>query len=124
MERLTGVQKFLMQREVEGYVMEASVIKMPEDIHIVLMGGSRPHIGAISVFQRGKKVESFQLEGHKEEAVSKRWAEQISLAYEGTVTVACGIHYDQATKSLIQEIVKQTDEVLEEVIQKLNGLSV
>lgn len=114
------MHRFLVQRLVEGYMMEACVMKMPNDIHIVVTGGCCPHIGAISVFENGNKVESIQFEGHKDETVSKRWAEQLSLLYNEKITVACGIHYDNATKSLIQEVVKQSEELLNEVIQNLN----
>lgn len=114
------VQKFGVQRVVQGYVMEASVMKMPNDIHIVVTGGCCPHIGAISVFEAGEQIESIQFEGHKDEAVSKAWAEQLSLSYPLKITVACGIHYDNATKELIQEVVTQSKELLNEVILNLN----
>ena len=113
------MQRFSVQRLVEGYMMEACVMRMPNDIHIVVTGGCSPHIGAISVFENGIKVESIQFEGHKDEFVSKRWAEHLSLLYNEKITVACGIHYDNATKFLIQEVVKQSDELLNEVILNL-----
>jgi hypothetical protein len=92
---------------------------MDGDIHILLTGGCLPHTGAVSIFERGKELGSIQLPGHKDGVVSSRWAKELSERFPHKVTVVCGIHYDNASGSMIQEIVKHTEYMLQEVIKNL-----
>ncbi len=113
------MQQYKVQRQVYGYDIEACITKMDRDIHILLTGGCLPHTGAVSIFEEGKEAGAIQLRGHKDGVVSSRWAKELSEIFPCRVTVVCGIHYDNASGRMLQEIVGQTEDMLQEVIKNL-----
>ncbi len=113
------MEQYKICRQLYGYNIEANVTVMDRDIHILLTGGCLPHVGAVSIFKKGKKENSIQLPGHKDGVVGGRWARQLSEKFPYRVTVVCGIHYDNASAGMIEEIVRKTDEMYCEVIKNL-----
>lgn len=113
MERHT--KEYRVKKDVLGFEMMAQVTQMPEEICVLLTGGSLPHTGSVSIFDKGKMLAGIVLEGHKDNYIGDLWAEEISLQRKCKVTVVCGIHYDHATKDMLQRIQKQAEQILEEV---------
>lgn len=113
MERHT--KEYRVKKDVLGFEMMAQVTQMPEEICVLLTGGSLPHTGSVSIFDKGKMLAGIVLEGHKDNYIGDLWAEEISLQRKCKVTVVCGIHYDHATKDMLQRIQKQAEQMLEEV---------
>ncbi|WP_099469368.1 prenylated flavin chaperone LpdD [Konateibacter massiliensis] len=111
------MKQYIVKKEIYGHKVEAIITKMPKDVHILLIGGELAHTGAVSVFKNGDEEVYTELRGHKEGSISSKWAKELSALFLCRVTVVCGIHYDNATKEMIQEIVKRTDEMLLEVKQ-------
>lgn len=74
-------------------------------------------MGAVSYCADGEHY-GFQAERHKEAGVSEKWAQELCRVFQKPVTVVCGIHYDDLDKAGILEVVKCTDEILAEIIQK------
>ncbi len=113
------MEQYKIYRQLYGYNIEACITRMDWDIHILLTGGCLPHVGAVSIFKEGKEERSIQLPGHKDGVIGSRWAQKLSEIFPFEVTVVCGIHYDNASGSMIEEIVRQTDEMFYEVIKNL-----
>lgn len=113
------MQRYKVNRQLYGYGLEACITKMEQDIHILLTGGCLPHTGAVSIFEDGKEAGSLQLPGHKDGLVGSRWARELSALFHCRVTVVCGIHYDNASSAMLQDIIGQTEDMLQEVIQNL-----
>lgn len=114
------MKQFEVRRELYEFPVNACVTVMERDILVVLTGGCLPHVGAVSVFDGNKELEALQLPRHKDGLVAKRWAKYIAEYLPFQVTVVCGIHYDDATGVMIEEIVRQTDEMLEETMQGIS----
>jgi hypothetical protein len=109
-----------------GYPIRCTVTTLDSGIHVLLTGGSRSHIGAVSIAQPGEAVDTKVFPGHKDQFISEPWAEKLSEATGQRVCVVCGIHYDDATKAQIAEILKETNRLLQALIQTLtstNGTS-
>lgn len=113
------MQHYRIKQQMYGHEIHAYIARMPKDIHILLTGGSLPHIGAISIFEEGLERTFVQLPDHKDGVVSQKWAKELSRLFKTKVTVNCGIHYDHLTKDKIQELVKLTEEMLKEAIKIL-----
>lgn len=121
MERHT--KEYRIKKDVLGFEMMAQVTQMPEEICVLLTGGSLPHTGSVSIYDKGKMLVGIVLEGHKDNHIGDLWAEEISLQRKCKVTVVCGIHYDHATKDMLQRIQKQAEQMLEEVLFHSNTAS-
>lgn len=106
----------LFQTQWRGYSIEARVHVLDAGIHILLTGGCRTHVGAVSHAIPGEPVQTIQFPTHREGMVSERWAKVLCQRLNSPVTVNCGIHYDHVSKRDIQEIVSVTEELLRQAV--------
>lgn len=97
----------------------ASVSVLDQGIQAGLYGGDLTHIGAVTVISAQGEMRTAVFPGHKEAALSERWAQRLFQMTEGPVAVCAGIHYDGLTAAEIRQVVELTDEMLEEVAAKL-----
>lgn len=112
-----GVMK--LKTELFGHSIRCQAQQLDDGVHVLLVGGSRTHIGAVSVAEPDGTVETKTFPGHKDQFVSEPWAAALAKHTGRRVCVVCGIHYDDATKSQIEEILARTDLFLERLLQRL-----
>lgn len=62
-----------------------------------------------------RKTSKQQFPGHKDGAVSERWAEALAKAGYRPVVVEAGIHYDNLSREGIMDVIRLTDEILLEL---------
>ena len=91
-------------------------------LNILITGGDKPHIGAVSVKSPGRALETVLFPSHKDNVISDKWAVTFSEKYNAAAAVSCGIHYDNISKDEIKEVVKRMDEILEELTGKGQGI--
>ncbi|MBN2808350.1 MAG: hypothetical protein JXR80_02530 [Deltaproteobacteria bacterium] len=97
-----------------GYTLEGTVIILDNNDVIVVVGGGRDHIGAISliVHQPGPDEQTktttsiLTRPGHRDDEPAKQVGEQIAAATGRNTAVIAGIHYDSLTFSDL-EILRQ-----------------
>lgn len=109
----------LFQTEWRGYPIEALVHRLDDGFHVLVTGGCRTHVGAVSHAAPEERVQTVQYPTHREGTVSERWAEALCAHLRCPVTVNCGIHYDNVSKADIQEIVTVTEQLLKKVMAEL-----
>ena len=105
-----------LEKPLMGYRLEAQCSILDEGIHILLTGGSRTHVGAISFCFPGENAQTIQFPKHRDGVVSEKWAESLCRKLCVPVTVNCGIHYDHVSKEDIFRIVAETEEMLEQLV--------
>lgn len=108
-----------LKTEYLGYPIECRTDFLDDGLHVLLTGGCRTHIGALSVAEPDGSSRTMTFPGHKDQFVSKPWAEQLARKAETRVCVVCGIHYDHATRDEIQGILHKTDELLAQLLEHL-----
>jgi hypothetical protein len=89
-----------------------------DDILILITGG-KEHIGAVS-FCDCDSFSTILKKGHKDDVISKMVAKKIYKKLQLDVVVICGIHFDNISKSQIEEIVKQVKRRTKKWIKKFN----
>lgn len=97
----------------------ALALPLEEGLHVSICGGSRPHIGAVSIVSPEGERRTWQFPGHKDGVVSERWAEALSRAGFRPVVVEAGIHYDALRQEEIAAVVALTDKMLKEILEAL-----
>lgn len=65
-------------KELFGHPIAAHVTFLDDGAHVLLTGGQRSHIGAISLAQSGRLLASVSYPGHKEQVISDVWAVRLS----------------------------------------------
>lgn len=103
-------------RTLFGYPISCRLEILDAGIHVLLTGGCRTHIGAFSSAVLDGSVETRVFPGHKDHFVSEPWAKSLAAKTGQPVLVVCGIHYDNASKDEICQIMKATDEMLSDLL--------
>lgn len=112
---------FELRRESSGYPILAQITQLDSGIHVLLTGGQRSHVGAVTMAQNGQIFSTVDYPGHREAVITERWAKELSGLTHDDVTVACGIHYDKATKEQIETVIKICEEMLAQVCGYMGG---
>lgn len=116
---MANLKEICLKEEWRGYPVEAACTVLDEGIHVLITGGSRTHVGAVSYAFPGEQVQTIQFPTHRDGAVSEVWAKKLCQQLGTPVVVNCGIHYDQVTKSDIAQIVSVTEKLLERAAEML-----
>lgn len=110
----------LLTEHIFGYPVSCAATVLDEGLHVLLTGGCRTHIGSISVAERGQELLSTRYPRHKDHVIGDKWAQTLADRFGVRVVVVCGIHYDNLTTDGIDQIVKLSDRMLEELSIQLN----
>lgn len=97
-----------------------------EDLIIIISGGDRPHIGAVSYGGEGLENKEFEKNiivygNHKEYIISQRFSQKIGEVFKGNYIISAGIHLDNITKEEIEIVKMLSEELLEEIIFIIKG---
>lgn len=106
------------KRSLFGHPIEYELTLLDQGIHVLLAGGAKSHIGAISVAE-GEWAETKTFSGHKDHLLSEPWAKAIAQKTGQRCAVICGIHYDGVSKADIAAIVAAAEELLAELLRTL-----
>jgi hypothetical protein len=110
---------FEVTRTVLGFPVTAYVTELDEGINILLIGGCRTHIGAVSLARPDGETSTQKRVGHKEHLISEKIADNLCTKLNKPVCVECGIHYDDPTEKNLQIIVSECDGILKEIEKRL-----
>jgi hypothetical protein len=118
---------------VNGYEINAKAVLSGTDLIVIVNGGTKPHIGSISVavareslLKNGSMsatVSTFNVLGHKDDEIGNMFAREIAMVTGSTCVVTCGIHIDCINKDEIDSVVAASQKLLgrmKEVLQKMD----
>lgn len=114
------MKEYLFTDSLMGYSIQVRLNVLDDGIHVLVVGGCRTHVGAVSYAFPGQKTETIQFPTHKDGVVSERWAGELCREIQVPVVVNCGIHYDNVSRSEIQEIVCVTETLLQQALYSLH----
>ncbi|MGN1019744.1 MAG: hypothetical protein ACI4O7_05170 [Aristaeellaceae bacterium] len=96
-----------------GWPIRAEALRLDEGWDVSVAGGSRTHVGAVTLAEPDGSLRTLLRTGHRDEAVSERWAERLAQRWGVPVCVRAGIHYDHIGREEIRSILRACDELLE-----------
>lgn len=109
-----------------------SIYKLGNDA-IVIVAGGKEHIGAVAMSKpshlsphsKSRKVDTsvLSIEGHKENILFTGISEFMSNALNGCVVVVGGIHVDNASPDMINDIVNSVKSMAEEACFRMTVMS-
>ncbi len=114
------------KRNVAGTWLSISGTRIGGDILLCVQGGEQPHIGCVvqtvpraSLADPGKvscTSSVLNLTGHKDEALCRMVAEQVSIENKATVVCTGGVHIDHISEAEIKELLQAAREMAAELI--------
>lgn len=119
-----------IEKTTPRFTLKMSIERMGQDLNVSLYGGDVAHIGAVALaiphsgLQDDEKVDAsvslLCVTGHKEDELARDVSHTLATAFHCTVSVACGIHLDNATPQEINEILKVSNQLLAQAIKDLS----
>ncbi len=118
----------MKEKIFDDYEICCDCIPMGEDYTLAVYGGQKPHVGSVvmatareSLTGEGISATSSVLNrmGHKDEAVARRFAEEVAKAKNCTAVCVCGIHVDEMTPEEIKETEAAAERLLRKVLNEL-----
>lgn len=116
---MNGAMIMILTTVVYEKQWTVKIEKLDEGYDISLTGGDRTHVGAVAIAEADGKVMTMEREGHKDLALAKLWAVELSHVLHETVCVRCGIHYDVFSKDMLKDIYDASEALLKETTAKL-----
>lgn len=123
--------RFEVKTEEGNYDLQADVQIIGQDLLVAIWGGEKPHIGAITVAQPRPSLQDpdlvsssasvICLPGHKEDELSRKAALKISKTMNANTVVTAGIHWDYLSTEGIQQVVKNSDHLVDLILQELDS---
>jgi hypothetical protein len=124
--------EFTLKTDEGEYDLEAHVRLIGNDLLVAIWGGEKPHIGAVSVAQprpslKDPNVKSatasvFCFVGHKEDELAKATSEILAAALNTRVVVTAGIHWDNISKEGIQKVIRNSELLVDLILEKIASL--
>ena len=113
------MENIVVSCESLGREIRAELIFCGKDASIIVTGGELHHVGSVSVAKNGHILGKWVGEGHRDDAVSDKFAILVSKLTGNTVSVTCGIHYDGISYAEIQEVLRASESLLDDILAKL-----
>jgi hypothetical protein len=115
----------ILEQKAGNHTIYLEVKEIGEDLLISIHGGDEHHIGGVSIayitpshYRDASTVSlsSLTFPGHKDYVVANTAAEKICKRLERSTVVTVGIHYNNATKKDIEEIIKAVDDLVDDLL--------
>lgn len=120
-----------VERSFKSRQLRVEGIRVGKDISVTVYGGHIPHIGGVAMSIMSPALHEperltctehmVSVQGHKEADLARIVATRLAKEFECTVTVACGIHYADASKDDIEAVLALVDDMVDEFIQMLES---
>ena len=89
---------------------------------VFIGGGERPHIGSVSICERGGEAFTMSVPEHKDYIVSNKAAQRIAEVTGQRCLVVVGIHIEDASKWDIQKLLEHSDKCVDLLLEKVRLL--
>lgn len=113
--------------------ISANIRIIGEDAIVAIWGGEKPHIGAVAMaqprrsLQNTKRISStasvFTYLGHKEDDLVKAVSMKLAEHTNAKVVVTAGIHWDNLSHEGIQAVLKNSEILVDLIIERLDSQS-
>ena len=110
--RLEGEVKLL------GHAIRAEAVRLDEGWDVSVLGGSRCHVGAVTLAEPDGSARTLLRPGHRDDAVSVRWAQALAQRWGAPVCVRAGIHYEDVGRAEIGSILLACDALLKAIMER------
>lgn len=123
---MASMSKTSTFQEGEGkYQLQATITTCGNDVVVVIVGGTRPHIGAVSLAISHPRLKDprktsatasvISVPGHKEDQLAREAALRLSGSLKTTVVMCVGIHIDDAATDEIDLLTINFTELINDV---------
>ncbi|MFT8872253.1 MAG: hypothetical protein ABF868_08150 [Sporolactobacillus sp.] len=110
---------FVSECSAQGVTVQLRAWFVGSDLLVVISGGDRPHLGALSACSQQMDTVTVSFPGHREQQLTERMAERLSKATAGHVIVIGGVHVDRITHAQIEAVTVLSDQLVDRLCAKM-----
>lgn len=119
-------KRFLASAGTRPHIVEARATMAGKDVSVTVIGGTAPHIGAVSLAvyepeRDSATVSTVTVHTHRDDAVAAYFAKAISREMKSTVSVSAGLHIDDAREEDLAIFQKNSQDCCRELIEMLKA---
>ncbi len=117
--------------EYPAYRITARAELVGGDLLVRISGGDRPHIGSVAAAQPRESlreggdpsatVSVFNYPGHLDDALALPAAKLLCSRAGVRTVVVCGVHYDDPSPALLEEVPGLAERIAADILQDLRG---
>ena len=125
------VKSCILRTHEDNFNLEALIHLVGHDLHVVIWGGNKPHIGAVALAQPRKSLKNQEcnsstasvmcLSGHKEDVVVKYVAERLAAMLDRNVVATAGMHWDVFEEPDIKGVMDNVSKLTDMIIAHINS---
>ena len=123
----TGERKMIYEASCgEGDLrVWGTAVPCGNDIHITLLGGTAPHVGAVSLAvyepeRNSATVSTMTVYSHRDDTCTAICAKKVSSALRCTACVNAGIHVDNASAEDLQTLLANAGRCCDMLIEQIS----
>lgn len=112
-----------------GHSLEAVARFAGDDLWVLVTGGDSPHVGSVSVAVPrpslsgdgtiSATVSTYNVTGHKDGHVGELFARRLASEFNCIISATCGIHFEHAAPSDLQQILLDAEALLDILVAAL-----
>ena len=107
-----------LECEVLGQTIRAEALRLDEGWDVCVFGGSRSHVGAVTLAEPDGSVQTLLRRDHRDDVLSVRWAKALAQRWNAPVCVRAGIHYDKIGRAEIDGILSACEALLQSMMER------
>lgn len=115
------MREYTLVRSYRGREIAAHMTETEAGVIVSLLGGDKPHIGAVGILDPDGLASVTQFSAHKEGVLCERWIKAFSEQNIRPAVVTAGIHYDNLGAEGIRSVLELCDELLEDCLHNLTN---
>lgn len=93
-----------IERNYKDINIKLEAIFAGNDLCVLIAGGDKPHVGAISAYSKEDGIKTISLKNHKDYIIGEIFINSIKDIFNGNISVSCGIHIDNISKEQINNV--------------------
>ncbi|TAH66830.1 MAG: hypothetical protein EWM47_09670, partial [Anaerolineaceae bacterium] len=106
------VKKIVVKEK--GILVEANIMLIGDDFLVIVTGGDKPHIGAIS-YGNVNEENNIALGEHKELFITEKMFKKLKNICNNNLLITGGIHIDNITKEQIGHVLENCELLIEKI---------
>jgi gallate decarboxylase subunit D len=110
-----------LNKKLNRIEINLTAFPMGRDVSVIITGGDKPHLGALTAASRSLDPETIVFDNHKENFVTEMVAKVMREEYTGNFVVCCGIHLENIEKHEISDILDLCYQMTVELCDELRS---
>lgn len=104
-----------VERNYKDINIKLEAVFAGNDLCVLITGGDKPHVGAVSVYSKEEGIKTISLKNHKDYIIGETFINSINDIFNGNISVSSGIHIDNISKQQIDDVYKCCNSIFKKV---------